>query len=339
MKKYFMSICSVLLIAAIIINYNAVQNSVRETIAVCLNSVLPSVFPFLVLSSIIVSGGITRVTGRPLSKIFRKLFGVSECSSTVILLGLTAGFPVGASSCCELYKKGEISKEEAEYLLSFCSNSGISFIFGVIGGTVFGSIKAGLIIYFIQVLSSVITGLLLRGKNRFNSNYVYKNDRVVRAIPVVVGAVKSSVINMAYICGYILFFAILTEILLLILPSNISFMVKGICELTCASYELIGLPLKTKLVLACGILSWCGASVHMQVRAVTDDLSLKQYFTGKLVHMASSMTMAYFVPINQHIGAFRESIVEVSRDENYIFTFLLIIFIILSCIFANNSVK
>lgn len=256
-----------------------------------------------------------------------------------IILGLTAGFPVGAICCYRLYKSAEITKSEAEYLLSFCSNSGISFIFGVLGGAVFKNIKIGILIFLIQTASSFLVGILLRPKSENVSLDTTPSPAPASIQSAIVNSVKSSVINIAYICGYIISFAVLTELLQVYLPKSFAFGIKAIFELTGAAYELSGFPQKTALILACGILSWSGLCVHMQIRSVTGELDLKPYFTGKLIHMASSMLCAYLLPIEEHIGTYCENVSVTYRAGGFEYIFFIIIIIIISCILLNNVVK
>jgi len=339
LKKYFMAVIMIVMSLLIVINHTAVQASVKNTVFACLNSILPSVFPFLIISSLIVLSGSAAIIGKPFYPLFRFIFGTSKCSSTAIILGLTAGFPIGASFCHELYKKGEITKGEAEYLLSFCSNSGISFIFGFLGGAVFGSIKAGISIFLIQMISSLLVGIILKNKKAKFTEFSFQDSANQPIIPIIVKSVKSSVINMAYICGYIVFFAVLTEVVMFFLPGSLSFIVKGICEITSASSELTGAFDRYSLVAANGLLSWGGLSVHMQVRAVTGELSMRPYFTGKLIHMAISMLTAMIVPIDTAVRVYHESVSYTYDTKNCGILFLLTIFIIIYCIFQNNSEK
>ena len=338
MKKILIIIFCILFTAGIIFNYSTIRNSVVASVSLCVTSVLPTVFPFMIITSVIVSSGSAEIIGRPFAPLLKKIFGVSSCSTAPILLGLTAGFPIGALCSYKLYKKGDIDKEEAEYLLSFCSNSGISFIFGIMGGAVFGSIKAGVIIFLIQTVASVLCGVILRRKDNVQS-YINYSKYNISVSNVIIDSVKSSVLNIAYICGYIIFFAVLTELVLSVLPSYCRLPLKGVLELTGASYELINIPYKPAFIVACGLLSWSGVCVHMQVRSVVGELSLKPYFLGKIIHMAISMTLASLIPIENYVNAYRESSFVSVNHTSYGLMFAAIIFIIYCCIFFKNSVK
>ena len=116
----------------------------REGVALCLQTVLPSLFPFFVLSSLLVQSDVPRLLSRAMAGIMYPLFGVSGAGASALILGLLGGYPVGARTVAELYGRGEIAREEAEQLLAFCNNSGPGFFLGVCGTAVFGSARAGM---------------------------------------------------------------------------------------------------------------------------------------------------------------------------------------------------
>lgn len=99
----------------------------REGVALCLQTVLPSLFPFFVLSSLLVQSDVPRLLSRAMAGVMYPLFGVSGAGASALILGLLGGYPVGARTVAELYGRGEIAREEAEQLLAFCNNSGPGF--------------------------------------------------------------------------------------------------------------------------------------------------------------------------------------------------------------------
>ena len=134
----------------------------REGVALCLQTVLPSLFPFFVLSSLLVQSDVPRLLSRAMAGVMYPLFGVSGAGASALILGLLGGYPVGARTVAELYGRGEIAREEAEQLLAFCNNSGPGFFLGVCGTAVFGSARAGMYLYLIHVGAALVTGILLR---------------------------------------------------------------------------------------------------------------------------------------------------------------------------------
>ena len=94
--------------------------------------ILPTLFPFLLISNLLLSTGsmdiLVNVLGKPVSHIF----GVSKSSSFSIVTGFLCGYPMGAKTASDLVRKGYISKNEGEYLFSFCNNGSPVFIINFI---------------------------------------------------------------------------------------------------------------------------------------------------------------------------------------------------------------
>ncbi|MFR0770562.1 MAG: hypothetical protein ACLSHO_14075 [Dysosmobacter sp.] len=76
------------------------------------------------------------------------------------------GYPIGARTAAELYASGDLTRQEAERLLTFCNNSNPVFLISVLGVGVFGSVRAGLWLWLIHVCAALLTGLLFRGLGR-----------------------------------------------------------------------------------------------------------------------------------------------------------------------------
>ena len=109
------------------------MSAAREGLKLCYNVIIPSLFPFFVLSALVVDLGVAGYIGRALEGLMRPLFNVPGACASAFVLGFVGGYPVGARTALSLYQKGMCTKTEAERLLSFCNNSGPAFILGVVG--------------------------------------------------------------------------------------------------------------------------------------------------------------------------------------------------------------
>ena len=116
----------------------------KNGLTLCCNVIIPSLFPFFVLSSLAVDLGLAAYLGRLLEGVMRPLFRVSGCCAMAVVLGFVGGYPLGAKTALELYRQGLCTKTETERLLAFCNNSGPAFILGVVGAGIFGSGQIGL---------------------------------------------------------------------------------------------------------------------------------------------------------------------------------------------------
>ena len=70
---------------------------------------------------------------QPTAPFFKVVFGLSPGGAYVFLLGLLTGYPMGAKLTADLYYAGKISRQEAEYLLTFCNNPSPAFLITYVG--------------------------------------------------------------------------------------------------------------------------------------------------------------------------------------------------------------
>ena len=151
--------------AALALCSGQVIQSCRYAVELCLSLILPSLFPFFVLSVLLNRLGLPGYLGRLLTPLASRVYGVTGAGASALLIGLTGGYPLGAAYIADMERSGAITAREGERLLAFCNNSGPAFIIGAVGAGAFGSGKAGLLLYLCHVLSAMLTGLFFRQKD------------------------------------------------------------------------------------------------------------------------------------------------------------------------------
>ena len=78
----------------------------KAGLELCGNVIIPSLFPFFVLSGLIVETGLVKHLGRLLQPVMKPLFNVGGSCAAAFALGVVGGYPVGAVTAIDLYKKG-----------------------------------------------------------------------------------------------------------------------------------------------------------------------------------------------------------------------------------------
>ena len=203
--------------AALLLFPDVSAAAAREGVTLCLQTVLPSLFPFFVLSSLLVQSDVPRLLSRAMAGVMYPLFGVSGAGASALILGLLGGYPVGARTVAELYGRGEIAREEAEQLLAFCNNSGPGFFLGVCGTAVFGSARAGAYLYLIHVGAALVTGVLLRRDLGLPRRKAVSRQRapfdLAAALPA---AVQGSFAAVGSVSAFVIFFMVLLRLLSLV---------------------------------------------------------------------------------------------------------------------------
>ena len=156
----------VILSAFVIIYSRQTSDSVRSSITFAVTTVIPALFPFMVLSRMIASSDALQYILSPSEKVTVKLFNISCNGMIPVIIGFITGFPIGAVTVCEKYKKGEYSKGEAERLLALSHNTGPSFPIGFIGIQLWGSARFGLFLYLSQIIPWLLATTLWKGRHK-----------------------------------------------------------------------------------------------------------------------------------------------------------------------------
>ena len=98
---------------------------------------IPSLFPFMVLSGLVIRLDLGRLFSVPVYPVLGRLYKISQTMCTILLMGFLFGFPLGAKTVAEAYELKQLSKPQAQFLLSFCNNIGpvylLSFALPLLG--------------------------------------------------------------------------------------------------------------------------------------------------------------------------------------------------------------
>ena len=159
-KRAIIAICSVVSGGLILIFGADLSAGIRSGVSVCGDVVIPSLFPFMILAEFIALSGATDTLSRPLSPFTKFIFGLPKAAAAPIFLSFISGYPVGASLAKRLYDSGEISRSDAEKMLTFTVNSSPAMLIFAVGVGMLGSKKYGYLILFVHILASVLNGVL-----------------------------------------------------------------------------------------------------------------------------------------------------------------------------------
>ncbi len=294
-------------------------DAAKDGLLLCYNVIIPSLFPFFVLSTMVVELGLARYLGRALDKIMRPLFNVSGACAMAFALGFIGGYPTGARTAISIYENGLCTKREAERLLSFCNNSGPAFILGVVGAGVFSSSKAGILLYLAHAVSSIIVGIIFRFYGREKGeNKVYPAMQIetVQITTSFTKAVVSSFQSTINICAFVVFFTVAIRMLFMfgIIPfvadilgviltpigggaTDAERLLTGMIEISSGVWSLrdAATGAREQLAMAAFMLGWAGISVHCQVLSFIGQsgLTTRTYIVGKILHGLISAILVY----------------------------------------------
>lgn len=292
-SSLLLCVLSLFLFLLLLKNASLSMEYIRKGMAVCAYTVIPSVFPFMVLSEILLScptGNARHSFGEAAC---RKLFSLPLRGLLLIALGLLCGFPIGARCAAEAYESGQLTKEEAERAVAVSSNPSLAFLLGAVGISMRGNRGFGWALFFCLSFLSLLFALLLarRGKRKATTVIPGTSPRTAQTSGwrLFCDAVKKAAQGMLNVCAYILFFTAVTGCVSAVagrfgLPREWLASVAAFLELSggSAAAQELSSPWLSAAVTSFAA-GWSGCCVHGQILSVCEEsrLSLKPYLLVK----------------------------------------------------------
>lgn len=259
-----------------------------DGVNLCLTTLIPSLFPFFLLSTML-TGALSGQTIRLLRPIAAAC-KIPKGAESLLAIGVLGGYPVGAQNVALLHHTGQLSKEQAARMITFCNNAGPAFIFGVLG-SMFSDSKIPWLLWLIHIASALLVGMLLPGSRAEDS--VQALSRPITMTDALTQAVKV----MALVCGWVvlmrLILAFLERWFLCLVPPVVRVVVAGFLELSNGCVRLARIENEgLRFILASAMLAAGGVCVTLQTASVAQEIPLLLYFPGKLLQCGISILLS-----------------------------------------------
>lgn len=275
------------------------MNSVKSGLLLWFNFVLPALLPFMITINLLKATPFPLILSKILSPITNKLFGLSNFGIFSLVSGMISGYPIGAKIVSELYSERKLSKNEAQYLLSFANNSGPLFIIGTIGTGLLDNKNIGFFLLLIHYLSALIIGIIQPKQKtkitKLNTSLEFNLGKELKY------SIYNALESIVLVGGYIIFFSMLCTILQnIFVKYNINIYIKaliyGILEITNGCKELTTTN-RLSLSLISGIIAFGGLSIHSQSIGYisSTDLSSFKYILSKIFQGILAFLLCFFM--------------------------------------------
>jgi len=172
----FLFLICLLFIGLIFLNLTSFIDSGRAGFALFSSNVLPVLFPFFFITSLMIESGMFDTTPRFLSKIMKSVFNVDGKVAGIFGLSILSGYPTSARMLAELYDKGEISRSDAIRASTFTSITSPIFVIATVGAALYGNMRMGIVIFIAMVIGAILNGIIYRKVS-------FKNEKVQNSTP------------------------------------------------------------------------------------------------------------------------------------------------------------
>lgn len=308
MNKKKIQVVMILLLLSILVYLilapSNVIESVNFSISIWKDNLFPTLFPFFVVSNLLMQYGFIDIIGKLLECPMNHLFHLPKDSGFVLAVSLFSGFPSGSKYTSDLVKNKKITPEEGARLLTFTHYSNPLFITGMIGNILLNNKMFAYIILIAHISGGLITGYLYNYAFPFvGEEKEYKKEKTVLKPfgELLQTCIFSSLNTMFLLLGIVTIFLILNSFLqsMLNLSSLPQAILAGILEMTQGVKLISALEISEllKVIIITMILSFGGFSVHMQVLGIISDAKIKYkpFLLARVLHAILSGGFAFIL--------------------------------------------
>lgn len=314
---YLVTLFLLLLTICILINPSKYINSCHSGLVIWATSVLPSLFPFFVITKLLTELKSLDKFFNKFSALNYKLFKAPNCSGYIFGMSIISGYPVGAKLISDFYEKGLISSNDANKLVTFCSTSGPLFIIGTVGSIMLKNSRIGYLLYISHILASVLNGILFRNKFASEKTANTPSSNTVDYASTLPSSMSSSISSILVVGGFVAIFYMIIDILidfkilypvsqifnLILTPLGLNnagnCIASGLVEVTrgCKDLASLGLTSLQSTVIASGLIGFGGLSIHAQSLCFLTKckIDVKFYFLQKITQTLFACVISFML--------------------------------------------
>lgn len=277
----------------------------------CTNTLVPALFPFMMLSSLVVKIGMSEKIGKVLAPVVKVLFRLPPITAATILLSFVGGYPSGAIGVNELYRQGKISRAQAEQMLLFTVCAGPAFILNAVCSGFANNAIIGPIMLASHIISALILGIV--------AGFLYSPSKLIGSAPdirrqnfsyAMVGACLDAAHATFNMCSFVILFSALLSILnqshifssifkildfFGVPPAIINIMLPAALEVTNGCSAILKNRAPTELLAFA--LSWAGVCVHFQIFSIAESINFSKlkFIFFRATHGLLAVVISHFL--------------------------------------------
>ncbi|KRF09682.1 sporulation integral membrane protein YlbJ [Paenibacillus sp. Soil766] len=154
-----------IIVCLVLFPHDGFQAALRG-VSIWWDVLFPALFPFFVISEIMLGFGIVHFFGTLLDPMMRPVFRIPGIGGFVMAMGFAAGYPVGAKLTAQLWEQKLVNREEGERLVAFTTSSDPIFLIGAVAIGFFHDASLAFILAIAHYGGSFIIGLVMRFHGR-----------------------------------------------------------------------------------------------------------------------------------------------------------------------------
>ena len=258
----------------------------------CGGPLLLSLFPFLIVSALLMGCGAGPLLGFVFQPAVRLIGIQAKGAGSVLLIGFLGGFAPAAVAASEAVHTGQLTPRQASALLPACICSGPSFVILTVGEQMLGSRALGVRLFAAQVLAGYLSAAVLNRLHGGRENAL-PAPLAEPSRPKLDAVVAQAAVTYLKLCGFVLYFRLLAAGCGALLPGMWAVLPAMLLEV-CSGCDLAARTGLWASSLCCAALSVQGISVLLQVRTICPaEISFKPLLAARILHLPLSLALFY----------------------------------------------
>lgn len=273
----------------------ACGQALREGLSLCGGPLLLSLFPFLVVSRLLMQCPGAEILSLPFRSAARLIGIRAPCAARVLCIGFLGGFAPAASAASQAVRSGQLTPRQADALLPACVCSSPSFVILTVGQALLGSAELGFLLFLAQTAAGYLTAALLCRCAPGVSEAGMHPVPAQAEPPQLDRILADSSVAYLKLCGFILYFRMLAAGAGALLPHGAGVFCAMVLEV-CSGCDLAARTGRWGSLLCCAALSVQGLSVLLQVRTLCPlSMTLRPLYRARLLHLPLSLGIFFLL--------------------------------------------
>lgn len=301
MKQHFFQISILLIFFTLLLFPELSILGAKDGLLLWYNSVVPTLFPFMILSNIMLKTNSIECFHLLFSPLYRLFPAFNKNLPYLFLLGFFCGYPMGAKTMDDFLSQNLIDKTFAKYSLVLFNHASPMFLIGyIVTATLKNKLSIPLFFFILYTPYLIYAILLALIWNKKKTALVGLSicEQSCYADQTEMNVFLDSFFILVKVGCYMMLFSILCRFLILFLPEKhfLTILLIGMTEITTGVHFVAAsaLPLCEKIALICGLTSFGGLCSLAQTKGVLtkSGLSVTFYFFAKLALGIASYFLA-----------------------------------------------
>ncbi len=283
------------------------MDSISSGVNLFVNAIFPTLFPFLILTNMLMNYNGINIFGKLFGNIISKPLGISKNSIFPLIVSFICGYPLGTKYLNDVHKKNLITDFEFQRMMNIASNTSPLFLIGSVGSSMLGNKNYGYILLIANYFSCVLMCFIIPNKNKFKiSLSENKVSNKKNFGDVLKSSLENAIKTCAIVGSFIIFFSLVKEIFTNNIYTKILFdkipilksIFIGLFEITNGVNLIISSNISISITLSIisFLCSFSGACIILQCYSFVHDnkaFNLKKYIFYKLVQGIISFLITF----------------------------------------------